>query len=206
MATPLLVGFPPVVDDRASVLILARFPASNHWPLGTTTGIREMPFGKSPVSFSASTEPRRTNCGSRCCNPGAWHCGTCCTAAAGGQRGFRDRPKKLGGQRFWRATHRVSGHCSGCTSTAVRRPSCSAGWPQTAWTGRLEYRRLPSTQPGPRRAARRKAGRVARDCPGSAPIRLAMTPAVGGCAHGRAASICADSDSSVASSYGRPTS
>lgn len=59
MTSPLLQGFPPIVDDDARVLILGSFPSAlslvAHQYL---RHFHEMRSGQSPVSFSASNQTR----------------------------------------------------------------------------------------------------------------------------------------------------
>ena len=112
------------------------------------------------------------------------------------QRGRQDRHEKLGGQRLWSAVRRRTRRSRGCASTAAPRSDSSRDWSTST-------RR--STTSCCRRPARRARCRRARNC---RPGGLSRRHDTGGrrCAHGRAASICAPSDSSVASSLGRPTS
>ena len=189
MTAPLLLGLPPI-DDGARVLILGNMPSVMSRPRSSITPIHAIRSGGSPVRSSDSMPGRRTRPARRRCARGVavWDAGCADGKAASTRRSSQTA--------WWPMT-----------SDVVRRvPDDRAGVLQ--WRGRREeLRRLP----------RESAARCPR-LPSTSPAqtmryeeKLAAWRVVdhdtGGrrWAHGRADSICAASDSNVASSNGLPT-
>ena len=195
MATPLLQGFPPVIDDTARLLILGSFPSvlsletrqyygnprNAFWPI---TG--EL-FG-----FDASAPYETRLAALQSAGVALWDVLHQCRRA--GSADAKIEPKSMVANDF--------------ASYSPHYPSiarvCFNGRAAQKLFGRLVASTRRSTTRCCRRAVRPARCRRARNC---RPGGLSRRHDTGGrrCAHGRAASICAPSDTSVASSFGRPT-
>ena len=146
----------------------------SRWRRGSTTPIREMRSGRSPVSFSASTPhaPYEARLAAlRRHRVALWD--VLRSVPPGRQRGLGDRSEELGGQRLCRACSPRTRPSRGCTSTAPRPPSCIAGWSAPSRRGAVPAAAV--DQPGARHAPAPTSWR-----PGGRFVSRLMTPAVAG--------------------------
>ena len=173
MTTPLLEGFPPVVDDDARLLILGSFPSvqslatrqyygnprNAFWPITSEL------FG---FDAAAPYETRLAALQSR--RRGAVGCAA--QVPPRRQLGCQVRHEKFGGQRLWSAVRRRTGRSTRVCFNGRAAEQLFARTGRTS-TRRSSYRLLPSTSPARAMPAGQKLAGLAGD-------RAVMTPAVAG--------------------------
>lgn len=196
MSTPLLRGFPPVVDERARALILGSFPSAQSLVAGQYYANPRNAFWSITgelFGFEAAVPYGRRLAELQSHGVALWDVLHACR-----RRGSADAaidPTTLVvndfGEFFADYPTISTVYFNGAKAAEFyRRRAVSPD--------EIQYHRLPSTSPA------HAIGRGAK----LAAWSVVLTQDTGGrrSAHGRAASICADNDNSVASSNGRPTS